>query len=101
MQGNRKNDFTKKQLYVTLEKEFDFNFDWARRTYISKIANNKIAELLQIEVGAPIMYLEELYHLENDIPAELTRAWINAEVFHITTLIKREDEKRDLMGIYR
>lgn len=47
------------------------------------------------------MYLEELYHLGEDSPVELTRAWINAEVFHITTLIKREDDKKDKPGIYR
>ena len=94
-------DFKTKQLYATLEDEFKLKLDWARRTYIAKIADKNIAQLLKIKFGAPVMYLEELYHLVGDTPVELTRAWINAEVFHISTLIKRDDEKRDTPGIYR
>ena len=55
----------------------------------------------RIRPGAPVMYLEELYHIFHDTPAEYTRAWFNGEQFHITTLIRREDEKRDSPGFYR
>ena len=100
-EGIEKLDFSKEQHYVTLENKYNLDFDWARRTYISKIADDKISKLLQIKLGAPIMYLEEIYHLNGDTPIELTRAWIDAKVFHITTLIKREDEKQESSGIYR
>ena len=100
-EGIENTDFNTKQFYATLENEFRLEFDWARRTYMAKVADKKIAQLLKIKYGAPVMYLEELYHLVGDTPIELTRAWINAEVFHISTLIKREDEKRDTPGIYR
>lgn len=94
-------DFSKQQLYATLEDRYNFELDWASRTYKAKIADEHIASNLAIDIGAPIIYLEELYHLIDDIPVEYTKAWIDAEVFHITTLIKREDEKRDPPGIYR
>lgn len=94
-------DFSKKQLYVTLENTYNFNFDWARRTYRAQVSDKRIAELLSIEVGSPIMYLEELYHLVGDIPAEYTKSWINGDLFHISTKINREDEKREKPGIYR
>lgn len=99
--GIEKIDFSKSQLYTTLEEIFGFDLDWARRTYKAQTADKDIATTLTIGVGAPIMYLEELYHLVGDIPIEYTKAWINAEIFHITTTIKREDEKRDTPGIYR
>jgi len=99
--GLEKTDFSTTQLYNTLETKFGFDFDWARRTYKATIADEPLAKMLEIEQGSPVMYLEELYHLTGDIPAEFTRAWINADVFHITTRIKREDEKKDPARIYR
>jgi GntR family transcriptional regulator len=82
-------------LYKTLEEEYRFNLDWARRTYKAAAANKEVARLLEIEPGAPIMYIEELYHLVGDVPVEYTKVWINAEVFEISTIIRREEEKRD------
>jgi len=94
-------DFAEQPLYTTLEDEFDFNLDWAQRTYRSMVADEIIAKTLELEVGAPVAYLEELYHLVGDIPVEYTKAWIDAEVFYITTRIKREEEKRDTPVIFR
>ena len=39
------------------------------------------------------MYLEELYHTENDRPVEFTKAYIDADIFFISTKITRADEK--------
>lgn len=100
-QGIENIDFSEKQLYKTLENQCSFNFDWARRSYRAQVADERISECLEVDVGFPIMYLEELYHLEGDIPAEFTKAWINGEYFHISTRINREDEKQDRPGIYR
>jgi GntR family transcriptional regulator len=100
-EGIEEIDFEKEALYSVLENEFEFKLDWARRTYHAKIADQVIAKRLELEIGAPIMYLEELYHLIGDQPVEFTKAWINAEVFHITTRIRREDEKKEPPEIYR
>jgi len=94
-------DFSHIQFYTTLEDEFNIPFDWARRTYKATIADEYLSKILQIPQGAPLMYLEELYHIVGDVPAEYTRAWINADIFHITTRIKREDERKDISRIYR
>lgn len=100
-EGIEEDDFTKKPLYSTLEKKYKFKLDWARRTYRAMIADKKIAGSLEIKIGAPVMYLEELYHLVGDQPVEYTKAWIDAELFHITTQINRADEKNDTFNIYR
>ena len=94
-------DFSRNQFYITLENEFNIVFDWARRTYKAQKACQEVADCLDIPVGSPVMYLEELYHNTHGTPIEFTRAWFNGDLFHITTLIKREDEKRDTPGFYR
>ncbi len=99
-QGVEEIDFEEKQLYVTLENEFKIQFDWANRTYRSILANPKIAGLLNLHKNAPLMYLEELYHDTHSTPVEFTRAWFDAQVFYIKTSISREDEKKELPGIF-
>jgi len=93
-------DFEEKQLYVTLENEFDIQFDWANRTYRSIPASPEIADLLNLHKNAPLMYLEELYHDKKSTPVEFTRAWFDAQVFYIKATINREDEKKELNGFF-
>lgn len=94
-------DFAHQQLYRTLEDKFNFIFDWARRTYKVQISDEMLSEKLDVDLGSAIMYLDELYHLVGDIPVEYTKAWINAELFHISTIIDREDEKSEPPEIHR
>ncbi len=100
-QGVESIDFNHKQLYITLENQFNIHFSWARRTYQATTADKNLSKILDVKIGSPLMYLEELYHDDKDEPVEYTRAWIDGQVFHITTTIRREDEKRETPGIYR
>jgi DNA-binding GntR family transcriptional regulator len=99
-EGVEKVDFTKKQLYLTLEDEFGIKFDWSRRTYKAVVASDRINKYLLLPKKSPLMYLEELYHNTKNIPIEYTRAWFDASVFHIKAIIRREDEKQEQPGIY-
>jgi DNA-binding GntR family transcriptional regulator len=100
-EGIEKLDFSTIPLYPTLEDIYNIDFNWAHRTFWSKIADKSTAKTLKLKKGAPLMYLEELYHLSNGTPAEYTRAWVDAEVFYISTRIDRAKEKLDSPGIYR
>lgn len=99
-QGVEEIDFSENQLYVTLENKFGIQFEWAKRTYKSVTADKRIAKALNLSQHAPIMFLEELYHNQENTAVEYTRAWFDAQVFYIKTFIKREDEKRELSGLY-
>jgi DNA-binding GntR family transcriptional regulator len=99
-QGVEAIDFSKQQLYVTLENEFGITFDWSRRTYKAIISNDKINKILNLPKHSPLMYLEELYHNKQSVPIEYTRAWFDARVFHIKAIINREDEKLEQPGIF-
>ncbi len=99
-EGVEEVNFEKNQLYVTLENKFNIPFDWANRTYRSILAEPKVADLLNLPKNAPLMYLEELYHDTNSTPVEFTRAWFDAQVFYIKTTINRDDENKELPGIF-
>jgi len=99
VEGVESIDYSKKQLYNTLEDEFGVDFDWSRRTYRSTISDEKNSRLLQIPKGSPLVFMEELYHNTQSFPIEYTRAWIDARVFVIKTIIRREDEKQEKPGM--
>ena len=94
-------DFSQQQLYVTLEDQFNIQFDWSKRTYKSQQATSEIAKLLKLESHAALMYIEELYHDKLSFPIEFTLAWFDANVFHISTIIKREEEKREFANLFQ
>lgn len=100
-QGIEDYNFEIHQLYTTLENDFQIEFSWAHRSYYAQAANRHISETLNIPLGDPIFYLEELYHVTGDIPVEFTRAWIRANVFHISTIVQREDEKSEKPELHR
>lgn len=93
-------DFSKQQLYVTLEGEFRIQFDWSRRTFKAVNSSENVSAFLRLPVNSPLMYLEELYHNIKSIPVEYTRAWFDARVFHIKSIIHREYEKQEQSSIY-
>ncbi len=99
-QGIEEINFSQKQFYVTLEDEFGVKFDWSRRTYGAIAADERIIRLLQLPEHSPLVYLEELYHNTDSAPIEYTRAWFDARLFYIKTIIHREDEKQEQPGIY-
>jgi len=94
-------DFSQQQLYVTLEDQFNVQFDWSKRIYKSQQATPEIAKLLKLDPNAALMYIEELYHNKQSLPIEYTRAWFDAQVFQITTIIKREEEKREFANLFQ
>lgn len=94
-------DFSQQQLYVTLEDQFNIQFDWSKRTYKSQQATPEIAKLLKLDPFAALMYIDELYHNKKSFPIEYTRAWFDAQVFHISTIIKREEEKREFTNLFQ
>ena len=94
-------DFSIRQLYTTLEEDFNMPFDWGRRTFKSKLADPTIAKHLEIPQNSPVMYLEELYHNHENTPLEYTRAWFNAQVFHIRAIVKREQEKVERTELFQ
>lgn len=67
-------DITNQSLYEFLEKECDLTIAYGRRSIEAVPANQTEAELLQIEIGAPLILLNSVSYLEDDTPIEYYHA---------------------------
>ncbi len=82
-------DFTSHRLFQTLEGHYGLVLDWGRRTFEAQAADAKIAALLQISEGAPIMKLEQIVYLEDGSPIEFSDVWLCGNRFRLTSTLKR------------
>jgi len=67
-------DITNKSLYEFLENECGVIIAYGRRSIEAVAADQKEANLLQIEVGAPLILLDSVSYLEDDTPIEYYHA---------------------------
>jgi GntR family transcriptional regulator len=67
-------DLTNQSLYSFLEKECGIIIAYGRRSIEAVPANQTEAELLQIEIGAPLILLDSVSYLVDDTPIEYYHA---------------------------
>jgi DNA-binding GntR family transcriptional regulator len=91
-EGIEQVNFNHQQLYHTLENEYHFELDWAQRIFEAQVADAEIAELLEIAPGDPVMFMEQLYHLKDGTPVELSWVWSRGDKYQLAGLIYRQDE---------
>lgn len=67
-------DLTRRSLYALMEEEFGLVIASGRRTLEAVAATQREAELLRIDVGAPLMLLDSVSYLEDGSPIEYYHA---------------------------
>ncbi len=67
-------DLTRQSLYAFMEQQCGLVISRGHRTLEAVPANQREAELLQIEVGAPLMLLDSVSYLEDGTPIEYYHA---------------------------
>jgi DNA-binding GntR family transcriptional regulator len=82
-------DFAVHTLFGTLEREFGLQIAVGRRTFEAQAALGDAAELLQIPVGAPVLYLEQVVYLADGTPIEYSDVWIRGDRLRLTSLLSR------------
>lgn len=68
-------DLSDKSLYQTLRTMFGAEIVRVKRSIEALPASSELAELLEIEVGAPLMYIENTAYAADDRPMEFYVAW--------------------------
>lgn len=68
-------DFSDKSLYQTLRTMYAAEIVRVKRSLEVLPATSELAELLEIEVGAPLMYIENTAYAGDDRPIEFYVAW--------------------------
>lgn len=67
-------DLARQSLYALMEREYGLVIDSGRRTLEAVAATQREAELLRVEVGAPLMLLDSVSYLEDGTPIEYYHA---------------------------
>ena len=67
-------DLSNRSLYDTIEEQFDLQIVRGRRFMEAVLADQREAELLDVEHGAPLLMLNSVSYLEDDTPVEFFHA---------------------------
>ena len=89
-------DLTTLSIYTLLEEEYDIHLKMAENILEPIIANEYEADILQIEVGAPLMLVKRVAFDMDDTPIEYARDIYRGDRSHFvarTNLRQRESDK--------
>lgn len=92
-------DFVSERLFDVLENKFSLVIDWGQRTFEARIARGEVASQLGLEVGDPVMYLQQVSYLGDGTPIELSDIWIRGDTFRLSAQVKRDHLTGDLREV--
>jgi GntR family transcriptional regulator len=86
--GLEHEDLEQNSLYQTLEDRYNLVLSRAEETLETSLADSEIAELLEIPVGAPLLFVDGVVFLKNGVPIEWVRIWYRGDRyrFYITAV---------------
>jgi DNA-binding GntR family transcriptional regulator len=87
--GIEQQDFSRKTLFGVLENDYGMAISVGRRTFEAQAALGVVAEQLEIPVGTPVLYLEQVVYLGDGRPVEYSDVWIRGDRLRLTSLLSR------------
>ena len=84
-------DLETNSLHGLLQREFGYQFDRAVRSIEIKLAEPAEAELLEIEVGSPVHYVETVLYTADGQPLKYARTWYRGDRSKFTYELSRKD----------
>lgn len=84
-------DLESNSLHGLLQREFGYTFDKAVRSIEIKLAEPTEADLLNIDAGSPIHYVETVLYLEGGEPLKFARTWYRGDRSKFTYELSRKD----------
>lgn len=89
-------DFEQETLFGVLEGRYDLEIAIGRRTFEAQAAFGPAAQFLEIPVGAPVLYLEQLTYLADGTQIEYSDVWIRGDRLRLSSLLTRRRSKREV-----
>ncbi len=99
--GIDREDFAEQRLLSCLETKYGLHLSWARRTFEARIAGEEQARLLEVAVGAPLMYIEQIVYLEDGRPVERSDIWIPGDRFKLSSIMARDGKQTLTNSVHR
>jgi len=94
--GIERFDFEQRLVFDVIERDYGLELDWGTRTYGAEAANEVIARELEIPLGSPILYQEQLTHLSDSRAVEYSQVWIRADRLRVSILLRHEQSRSSL-----
>lgn len=88
-----------KSLYFILIQKKGIILKEATQTIESSIADQRIASLLQIEMGSPLFYIERTFYNENGLPILFQITFTRAEHFKFSVHLGREQKEKEIKWV--
>lgn len=92
--GIEKVDFTCYRLFEAFEDLFSLELDWAQRTFEAQVADEEVADLLEMSPGDSVMYMEQVLYLQDGSPIELSDLWLRGDHLRLSARVSRRGETR-------
>lgn len=87
--GIEKTDFTADSLFGTLSRDFNLHIASGRRTFSAVAADEETSNRLDVPLGAPLQYLEQITYLADGSPIEYSDVWIRSDRLRVTSVLTR------------
>lgn len=82
-------DLTNRPLFTVLEEDHGVVVDGIQRTFQAQIATPMVAELLRIDEGSPVLYLEQVSYDKASRPIEYSDVWIRGDRLRLSAWLQR------------
>jgi GntR family transcriptional regulator len=79
-------------LYTLIEKAVGRRISAGRRTFEARAAEPDLAERLEVPVGSPLQYFEQVTYLDDGRAVELSDVWVRSDRVRLTSLVSRAPE---------
>ncbi len=76
-------------LYELIEQTVGQRIAAGRRSFEARSAYPDIAERLEVPVGSPLQYFEQVTYLEDGCAVELSEVWVRSDRVRLTSLVTR------------
>jgi DNA-binding GntR family transcriptional regulator len=82
-------DFESETLFGALAERYGLHITSGRRTFTATAADPEQATMLEVAVGSPLQYLEQVTYLAGGTPIEYSDVWIRSDRLRVTSLLSR------------
>jgi DNA-binding GntR family transcriptional regulator len=82
-------DFESETLFGALANRYQLYITSGRRTFTATAAGEEHAAQLDVPVGSPLQYLEQVTYLAGGVPIEYSDVWIRSDRLRVTSLLSR------------
>lgn len=82
-------DLTSRPLFSVLEEDHGVVVDGIQRTFQAQIATSLVGDLLRIDPGSPVLYLEQVSYDKTSKPIEYSDVWIRGDRLRLSAWLQR------------